>query len=69
MTAPLGGPAYLRLILICAGIGIPAALIGVVFIGVVHELEHLLWDELPKELGRDSPPSYLTLGLPVVEAR
>jgi H+/Cl- antiporter ClcA len=68
LTAPLGGPAYLRLILIGAGIGIPAALIGVGFIAVVHELEHLLWEEIPNELGRDSPPWYLILGLPVLGA-
>ena len=68
MTAPLGGPAYLRLILIGAGIGIPAALMGVGFIAVVHELEHLLWEEIPNELGRDSPPWYLILGLPVLGA-
>jgi hypothetical protein len=34
----------------------------------VHELEHLLWDELPAELGADAPPWYLVIGLPVVGA-
>jgi H+/Cl- antiporter ClcA len=64
---PTGG-AYLRLVLLGALIGIPAALIAAVFLAFVQELEHLLWEDLPEELGADSPPWYLVVGLPVAGA-
>jgi H+/Cl- antiporter ClcA len=66
VSAPTPGAAYLRLVLIAAAVGIPAALLGAGFLAAVHELEHWLWDELPEQLGRDAPPAYLVLGLPVV---
>jgi H+/Cl- antiporter ClcA len=56
----MSGTAYLRLVLIAAAIGIPAALVGAGFLAAVHELEDLLWP--------DSPPSYLVIGLPVAGA-
>jgi H+/Cl- antiporter ClcA len=34
----------------------------------VHELEHVLWHDLPDALDRDSPPWYLILGLPLIGA-
>jgi H+/Cl- antiporter ClcA len=67
-SAQLTGAAYLRLILLGAGIGVPAALLAAVFLALVHEIEHWLWDELPASLGATSPPWYLVLGLPVVGA-
>jgi H+/Cl- antiporter ClcA len=62
------GGAYLKLVLIAAAIGIPAALVAALFLALVHELESLLWDDLPDQLGYDSPPAYLVIGLPVVGA-
>jgi len=62
------GVAYLKLVLIAAAIGIPAALVAALFLALVHELENLLWDDLPDQLGYDSPPAYLVIGLPVVGA-
>lgn len=64
----VSGPAYLRLVLLGAAIGIPAALVAVAFMGAVHELEDVLWQDLPEALDRDSPPWYLILALPVVGA-
>jgi H+/Cl- antiporter ClcA len=55
-------------VLLGAAIGIPAAVVAAVFLGVVHDLEHWLWDVLPDHLGHDQPPWYLVLGLPVVGA-
>jgi H+/Cl- antiporter ClcA len=49
-------------------VGIPAALIAALFLGLVHELQQLLWHDLPDELGVSSPPWYLVLGLPVAGA-
>jgi H+/Cl- antiporter ClcA len=51
---------YLRLVLLAAAIGVPAALLGAGFLGVVHEFQHWLW--------AGSPAWYLVLGLPVVGA-
>jgi H+/Cl- antiporter ClcA len=59
---------YLRLILIGALIGVPAALVGATFLALVHLVEDLLWTDLPEALGESSPPWYLVVGLPVVGA-
>jgi H+/Cl- antiporter ClcA len=64
----LTGGGYLRLVLLGAAIGIPAALMAVGFLALVHELEHVLWHELPDALGKSSPPSYLIVGLPILGA-
>jgi len=66
--AELSVGAYLRLVLLGAVIGIPAALLASLFLAVVHELEHWLWHDLPTALGESSPPWYLVIGLPVVGA-
>jgi H+/Cl- antiporter ClcA len=59
---------YIRLILLGALIGIPAAFIAAGFLGLVHYLEHWLWVELPEALDHSSPPWYLVLLLPVAGA-
>src|SRR6185436_12505385 len=66
--AGLDGRAYLHLVLLGAGIGIPAALVAALFLALVHDLEHWLWHDLPDSLGHSSPPWYLVVGLPVVGA-
>ncbi len=70
-TAPAAPPspgAYLRLILISALIGIPAALVAVLFLGLVTKLQEWLWQDLPDQLGHSSPPWYLVVFLPVAGA-
>lgn len=62
------GKAYLRLILLGALIGAPAALVAAVFLAAVEQLQELLWDDLPDALGSASPPWYLVIVLPVVGA-
>jgi hypothetical protein len=42
-TSGPSGAAYLRLILLAAPIGIPAALVAAVFLALVHWLEDWLW--------------------------
>ena len=64
----LSGTAYLRLILLGAVIGAPAALVAAAFLALVHELEDRLWHDLPDALGHASPPWYLVVGLPLVGA-
>jgi len=50
------GRTYLRLILLAAAIGIPAALVAAGFLALVHWLEDRLWTDLPDRLGYSSPP-------------
>jgi len=64
----MSGRGYLHLVLLGAGIGIPAALVAALFLALVHDLEHWLWHDLPDSLGHSSPPWYLVVGLPVVGA-
>lgn len=57
--------AALRLVGLGALVGIPAALVGVAFLAIVHELEVWLWQDLPERLDASAPPWYLVLGIPV----
>jgi H+/Cl- antiporter ClcA len=66
--AARAGRRYLRLVLLGALIGIPAALLAAGFLALVHELEQLLWEDLPDALGYSSAPIYLVIALPVVGA-
>jgi chloride channel protein, CIC family len=66
--APLAGPAYLRLVLIGAVVGLPAALLAAGFLALVHQLEHVLWHDLPDQLGYSHVPWFLVIGLPAVGA-
>jgi H+/Cl- antiporter ClcA len=59
---------YLRVVALAALIGIPAAVVAALFLGLIHALERLLWDQLPETLGFTSPPWFLILGLPVAGA-
>jgi H+/Cl- antiporter ClcA len=57
---PLTGRTYLRLVLLGALVGIPAGLVGALFLGLVHDFEDWLWP--------DDPEWYLVIGLPVAGA-
>ena len=62
----LSGKSYLRLVLLGALIGIPAALVAALFLALVHTGENWLWDDLPTSMGYASPPWFLVLGLPTL---
>jgi H+/Cl- antiporter ClcA len=62
------GAAYLKLVLLGAAIGIPAALVAAGLLVVVHQLEEVLWHDLPDALGHADPPWYLVIGLPAAGA-
>ncbi len=73
MTAPPAaerpsGRDYLRLVLLGAAVGIPAAFLAALFLAAVHGLEHVLWYDIPKDLGKASPPWYLVIIFPLVGA-
>ena len=62
------GRTYLRLVAIGAIIGLPAATVAAGFLALVHQLEDLLWHDLPDALGHTAPPWYLIVGLPALGA-
>jgi H+/Cl- antiporter ClcA len=64
----MGAWGYLRLVLLGAVIGIPAALLASAFLSFVHHVEHWLWHDLPHHLDESSPPWYLVIGLPLAGA-
>ncbi len=66
--APERASHPVRLLVWGALIGIPAALVGALFLALVHEAEGWLWEDLPDALGRSAPPWYLVIGLPVLGA-
>jgi H+/Cl- antiporter ClcA len=66
--ATLTGRTYLRLVAIGAIIGLPAATVAAGFLALVHEVEDLLWHDLPDALGHTAPPWYLIVGLPALGA-
>ena len=52
-TAPqISGPDYVRLIGIGAAIGVPGAVVALVFLELVHVIEQWLWHTLPSAMGR-----------------
>ena len=57
---------YLTLLLMAALLGAPLSLVAFFFLASVHELEHLVWETWPHELGFDELPVWwpvLTIGL------
>src|SRR5262249_40395847 len=46
----LAGHEHLRIVLVAAAIGIPAAFAAALFLALVHDLEHWLWTDLPDSL-------------------
>jgi chloride channel protein, CIC family len=62
------GRRYVRLVLLGAAVGLPTGVVAALFLGLVHELQHWLWTDLPDALGDSAPPWYLVIGLPVAGA-
>ncbi len=59
-------PAYLKTLAIAALLGIPAAVGAVLFTSAVHEVEHLLWTDLPEEFGWVEPAWWYVILLPMI---
>lgn len=62
----LRSPGYLKGLVLCAFIGIPVSLAAFWFLVALHELEHVLWSDLPQAAGWDSPPWWWPLPLLLV---
>ncbi len=56
LRSTLLSPGYLKLLLLCALIGVPVALACFFFLTAEHELQHLVWEKLPEGLGFDRAP-------------
>ncbi|MFD3535264.1 chloride channel protein [Streptomyces sp. NPDC058664] len=56
-------PAYRKVLVFSALIGVPVSLAAFWFLVGLHELEHVMWADLPEALGRDSPPAWWPLPL------
>uniref|UniRef100_A0AAU3I4P6 Chloride channel protein n=1 Tax=Streptomyces sp. NBC_01393 TaxID=2903851 RepID=A0AAU3I4P6_9ACTN len=52
----LARPAYRRALVFCALIGVPVSLAAFWFLVLLHELEHLMWEQWPHDLGWSDPP-------------
>ncbi|MFD4240142.1 chloride channel protein [Streptomyces sp. NPDC058525] len=52
----LRSPGYPKLLVFCALIGIPVSLAAFWFLVGLHQLEHVMWADLPRALGHDAPP-------------
>nr|WP_318841310.1 chloride channel protein [Streptomyces sp. SS1-1] len=59
----LRDPAYLKALVFSALIGVPVALLAFFFLAGLHQLEHVLWADLPDALGWDAPPWWWPLPL------
>ncbi|MFJ3912646.1 chloride channel protein [Streptomyces vinaceus] len=62
----LRSPGYLKTLLFCGLVGIPVSLAAFWFLAGLHELEHLVWADLPHAAGFDSPPWWWPLPLLLV---
>jgi H+/Cl- antiporter ClcA len=56
-------PAYRKVLVFSALIGIPISLAAFWFLVALHELEHVMWADLPKAWGWDVPPAWWPLPL------
>jgi H+/Cl- antiporter ClcA len=59
-------PQYLVLLAMGLLIGLPAALLSLVFIALVRAATDLVWVTLPEHLGTDGPPVWMLLVVPTV---
>ncbi|MFC8294128.1 chloride channel protein [Streptomyces sp. NPDC057242] len=56
-------PAYLKALVFSALIGVPVSLAAFWFLVGLHQLEHVLWADLPEALGLGAPPAWWPLPL------
>ncbi|MFI1395835.1 chloride channel protein [Streptomyces sp. NPDC020681] len=59
-------PGYLKALVLSGLIGIPISLAAFWFLAGLHELEHVLWSDLPQALDWDTPPWWWPLPLLLV---
>jgi H+/Cl- antiporter ClcA len=57
---------YLRILVLAALVGVPAAAAAVIFTSLLHGMESLVWHELPDAAGWDEPPWWFVLAVPTL---
>lgn len=55
--------AYVRTLVYAALLGIPVAFAAVLFETMVHDVEHVVWDVVPDELGWSEPAGWYVVGV------
>jgi chloride channel protein, CIC family len=60
-AALLRSPAYVKLLVLAAIIGVPISALAYGFLKLVAELQHLFFESLPEDLGLDPVPSWWVL--------
>lgn len=63
LRALLRSPGYLKALVFCALIGVPVSLTAFWFLVGIHQLNHVMWSDLPEALGREAPPWWWPLPL------
>lgn len=58
--------SYLRTLVYAALLGIPVALAAVLFQTAIHDVEHVVWDVVPEELGWSEPSGWYVVLVPGV---
>lgn len=62
----LSRAAYLRTLLLAAALGVPVAAAAVLFQTAVHDLTHLVWDDIPDWLDWSEPASWYVVLVPAL---
>lgn len=57
---------YVETLVLAAALGVPVAFAAVLFQTAVHDLTHLVWEEIPDALGWDAPRSWYVLLVPAL---
>ena len=57
---------YVRVLLLAALVGVPAAAAAVVFSSLLHGAESLVWHDLPEAAGWSEPPWWFVLAVPAL---
>lgn len=63
MRELLQAPGYLKTLILCALVGVPVSLAAFWFLVGLHEMEHVVWADLPHALGWSTPPWWWPLPL------
>jgi H+/Cl- antiporter ClcA len=64
--AALARSAYLRTLLLAALLGVPVAAAAILFQTAVHDLTHLVWEDVPDELGWSEPAAWYVVLVPTL---
>lgn len=64
-ASPVLTGAYLRLLFICAAMGLPVALLSAAYTSLVERGREALWIDLPDAAGWSEPPSWYVLAVPL----